>query len=340
MTTRKKKTSVSVIIPAYNAEKTLPSCVDALLQQTVLPDEIILVDDGSTDHTTIIAESYSTIILIKQTNQGPAKARNNGAKHAKGDIIFFLDSDCVPEKNFIHEMLLPFHDEKVVGVQGAYRTRQQSWVARFDQLDIEYRYTHLQRAKKMDWIGSYAAAYHRKTFIAEKGFDETFPRASGEDAELSYRLSEKGMKLVFSPTAIVYHTHPATLLHYLKVKFFRAYWRTRMYVKHPEKSIHDSYTPQELKAGFFMGAFFLLEILLLGLFFLLNAYSLKADLFLLGVAILATIAFMYAIFTSFFSFTFMHHRALLPAAIFLVFLRSLVFVLGAGIGLIDRRTWE
>ena len=90
-----------------------------------------------------------------------------------------------------------------------------------------------------------------KAFLDENGFDESFPRASGEDAELSYRLAKKGHTLVFAPRAVVYHTHPATFVHYLKVKFFRAYWRTRMYLKHPEKSVEDSYTPSTLKINFF-----------------------------------------------------------------------------------------
>ena len=128
---------VSVIIPAYNAEKTLPNCLDALLNQSTKPNEIIVVDDGSKDETKTVAESYSLVKVIAQKNQGPAKARNAGARAAKSEIIIFLDSDCVPEKNWVQEMLVPLADEKVAGVQGAYKSKQTSLVARFDQLDIE-----------------------------------------------------------------------------------------------------------------------------------------------------------------------------------------------------------
>lgn len=339
---RKKNSLVraSVIIPAYNAEKTLQSCLDALMQQTHIPDEIIVVDDGSVDGTKTIADAYSLVTVISQKNKGPAKARNAGAAAAKSDIIIFLDSDCVPEKNWLEEMLNPFADEKVAGVQGAYKTRQPSLVARFDQADIEYRYERMKRAKKLDWIGSYSAAYRRKIFLAEKGFDETFPKASGEDAELSYRMSEKGYKLVFAPRAIVFHTHPQTLLHYLRVKFFRAYWRTRMYLKHPQKSVRDSYTPYGLKLNFFVGGAFLA---LLGYAFLRLLFSPWSKALLvdeLRVIAFGLVLILFVIVFTLLDFVIQLMRKdvrIVPMGLLIIFLRSLVFVAGAFFGLIDPR---
>lgn len=330
----------SVIIPAYNAEKTLQTCLDGLMQQAHIPDEIIVVDDGSTDTTKTIAEAYSLVTLLCQKNQGPANARNTGAAHANGDVIVFLDSDCVPEKNWLNEMMQPFENEKVVGVQGAYKTNQKSMVAQFDQADIEYRYERMKRAKKLDWIGSYSAAYRRKIFLEEKGFDESFPKASGEDAELSYRLAEKGFLLVFAPKAIVYHTHPEKLFHYLRVKFFRAYWRTRMYLKHPRKSVHDSYTPHTLKLNFLVG----------GAFILLLAYTiarlaispltkavLAEELATLGWGLLLIVAFIVATMTRFIFYLLKKKPSLVFAGILIIFLRSITFVGGAFFGLIDPR---
>jgi len=76
------------------------------------------------------------------------------------------------------------------------------------------------------------------------GFDTGFPLTLGEDAEFSYRLSQKGYKMVFNPQAFVYHKHPHTLKEYLRVKYWRAYWRIPAYKKNPQKMIKDSYTPQ------------------------------------------------------------------------------------------------
>lgn len=335
-----RRASVSIIIPAFNAEKTIPACLDALLNQTIHPSEIIVVDDGSTDDTFHVLETYSLVKVISQKNQGPAKARNAGAYAAKSDIILFLDSDCVPEKNWMEEMLQPFDDEKVVGVQGSYKTRQTSLVARFDQLDIEYRYERMKRAKVLDWIGSYSAAYRRKIFLSEGGFDETFPKASGEDAEFSYRLSKKGHRLVFAPLAIVYHTHPETLLRYLRVKFFRAYWRTRMYLKHPEKSVRDSYTPHLLKLNFFIGGLFLLLMGYLFLRLLTSPFS--RALLLSEITQLVIFLGILVGLIVFSLFDFIVQVAykdvyLIPFGIVIIFLRSLTFVLGAGYGLLDPR---
>ncbi|MBC8228413.1 glycosyltransferase family 2 protein, partial [bacterium] len=133
---------VSVVIPAYNAEKEIPSCLDSLLNQTFPKEqcEIIVVNDGSTDGTEKIVRKYDGVKIITQANQGPAAARNNGVSESKGDIIVFTDSDCVPEEDWLEEMLKPFNDTEVVGVQGAYKTKQKEVVARFAQIEIEERY--------------------------------------------------------------------------------------------------------------------------------------------------------------------------------------------------------
>ena len=96
---------VSVIIPVYNGERYLAESIQSVLDQTLAPDEIIVVDDGSTDATAQIVADLSVsasvpIRYIYQTNQGPAAARNTGIRLAQGDILAFQDSDDVwaPQK--------------------------------------------------------------------------------------------------------------------------------------------------------------------------------------------------------------------------------------------------
>lgn len=257
---------IDVVIPAYNAEKTIVKCLRALSKQTIPRKDyrIIVVDDGSNDRTKELALEY-TDKLITQENSGPAIARNRGAKDGKGDIIIFTDSDCEPQNNFLREMTRPFEDIEVVGVQGAYLSRQKSIIARFGQIEIEERYKLLRRKDRIDFIGTYAAAYRREEFISANGFDATFPIASGEDTDLSYRLAESGSKLVFSEGAKVYHLHPERLLHYLKVKFFRAYWRNLLYRKNPKKIAKDNYTPQVLKMQVILQGLGILSVAFLAL---------------------------------------------------------------------------
>jgi glycosyltransferase involved in cell wall biosynthesis len=93
--------SISVIIPVYNRYTLIERAIKSVLGQTLLPDEIIVIDDGSTDGTDkIIKNNYPDIILLKQKNRGVSCARNNGIINAKGTWITLLDSDdeWLPEK--------------------------------------------------------------------------------------------------------------------------------------------------------------------------------------------------------------------------------------------------
>ncbi|MBW1791755.1 MAG: glycosyltransferase [Deltaproteobacteria bacterium] len=239
----------SLIIPAYNAEKTIVSCLESALKQSLSTDEyeVIVVDDGSTDKTPQIVSKYP-VRLIQQENQGPAVARNRGADEAGGSILIFTDSDCELDFDFLKKIIATFEqDSEIVGVQGSYKTRQNEFMAQFGQVEIETRYKRMAKNKYIDFIGTYAAAYRKDIFQKYGGFDTGFPLASGEDTEFSYKLHESGHKMVFEPGAFVYHQHPAKLKHYLKSKFYRGYWRVRLYKKHPEKTVRDSYTPQSLK---------------------------------------------------------------------------------------------
>ncbi len=239
----------SVIIPAYNAEKTIGQCLKALLSQSLPREryEIILVDDGSADHTANIVQRYP-VRYMHQTNQGPAAARNRGAFMAEGNIILFTDADCVPDRNWIEQMTAPFlTDERISGVKGAYRTRQSSLTARFAQAEFEDRFDLLRKSRFIDMVDTYSAAFKKEVFLAAGGFDSSFPAANNEDTELSYRLVSRGHHLVFNPGAFVYHTHPDTLKKYLRIKFWRGYWRLVVYARYPGKAVKDSYTPVVIK---------------------------------------------------------------------------------------------
>jgi glycosyltransferase involved in cell wall biosynthesis len=240
---------VSVIVPAYNARKTIGQCIEALLSQKYQREnyEVIVIDDGSTDGTAEAVKTYP-VKYIYQRNQGPATARNAGVREAQGEIILFTDSDCVPSDNWIAEMIKPFEDKEVVAVKGSYKTRQKSMVARFAQIEFEERFEMLKKTESIDMVDTYSAGYRKEIFLQMGGFDPYFPVANNEDTELSYRMSKLGYKMVFNPDAIVYHlNHPSSIRRYTRLKFWRGYWRTVVYKRFPDKMIKDTYTPQTLK---------------------------------------------------------------------------------------------
>ena len=209
--------------------------------------EVIVVDDGSDDGTAGVVKAYP-LKYIYQKNQGPAAARNRGAGEAKGDIILFTDSDCVPDPDWIREMVKPFDVPDVVAVKGAYKTNQRAVTARFAQIEFEERFNMLKKAESIDMVDTYSAGFRRGVFLEMKGFDTSFPVANNEDTELSYRMSRLGFRMVFNSNAIVYHlNHPDTIKRYARLKFWRGYWRMVVYKRFPDKIIKDTYTPQTLK---------------------------------------------------------------------------------------------
>jgi glycosyltransferase involved in cell wall biosynthesis len=239
----------SVIVPAYNAEKTIEKCLNSLTRQSIHEKsyEIIVVDDGSSDGTPEIIKNFRVKYLY-QPNKGPATARNLGVENAQGEVILFTDSDCVPQMNWIEEMVKPFSDADVAAVKGAYRTEQKSLTARFSQIEFEERFEMLKRSESIDMVDTYSAAYRRSVFLSLGGFDPSFPVANNEDTELSYKMSMAGHKMVFNPDAIVYHlNHPNSISRYARLKFWRGYWRMVVYRMFPSKMVKDTYTPQTLK---------------------------------------------------------------------------------------------
>ncbi|MFH1588887.1 MAG: glycosyltransferase [Candidatus Diapherotrites archaeon] len=240
---------VSVIIPAFNCEKTIPATIHSILtQKTKKSFELIVVDDASTDNTALIVQRFEKARFFQQEKLGPAHARNLGAKKADGKLLLFIDADCIANQKWLNEMITPFRNRNVSGVQGAYKTAQREWIARFTQIEIEDRYDLMKASRnEIDWIGSYSAGYRKEDFFEAGGFDESFPIASGEDPALSFKISASGKKIIFNQEAIVYHKHPASFFKYFKTKFFRAFYRIMLYEKFPKKAVKDSYTPQILK---------------------------------------------------------------------------------------------
>jgi len=252
---------ISVIIPAYNGGQSLPACLEALQRQTHAPDELIVVDDGSTDDTVALAEQ-SGVTVLSQAKAGPGAARNRGARAARGDILLFTDADCAPAPDWIEHMLVPFADPSVAGAKGEYRTRQRGLVARFVQQEYQDRYDRMSHQSQIDFVDTYSAAYRRHLFLAAGGFDTSFSTASVEDQEFSFRLAARGHRLVYVPAAIVYHRHDRSLGEYARRKYWIGFWKALVTGRYPDKLVHDSHTPQILKLQ--MGLAALGALLLLG----------------------------------------------------------------------------
>ncbi len=290
--------TISIIIPAYNAKNTISSCLTAVLHQTISKEryEVIVVDDSSTDNTKEIVQSFPDIKCITISHGGPALARNAGAKAAIGELLAFTDADCAPNPDWLEKMTEQFVDSSIMGVKGTYKTNQDNLVARFVQIEYEYKYERMAHLHSIDFIDTYAAAYRNVIFQKNGGFKPLFTVPSVEDQEFSFRLARKGYRLVFKRDATVNHIHDETIKQYFLRKKNIGFWKAIMLNWLPEKALSDSHTsPSQRWQILFLGltilsipfAFFLQGMLIftlitIFLFFMtglrLVFFSLKRDI--------------------------------------------------------------
>jgi glycosyltransferase involved in cell wall biosynthesis len=255
-----KTMDVSVIVPVFNGAKKIEMCVSALQRQkTERRYEIIVIDDGSTDRglERIRGNGFR---VFKQGNQGPAAARNLGVAQARGRIILFTDADCEPQEDWIEQMVRPLEDPCISGVKGSYLTRQKKIVPRFVQYEYESKYERMKKDPYIDFIDTYAAGFIRDDFLSVGQYDTQFSTASVEDQEFSFRMWDKGYRMVFNPAAKVYHTHSNTLWNYIRKKFRIGFWKALVLKKHPNKIARDSHTPQSLKLEMVFAMLFLISL--------------------------------------------------------------------------------
>ncbi|MCC6975786.1 MAG: glycosyltransferase [Anaerolineae bacterium] len=217
---------VSVVIPIYNRADFVALCLPPLLKQTYPLDryEIILVDDGSTDDTVMRARDLTRdwageFRLIQKPNGGPASARNAGYQAAQGELIAFLDSDCVAPPNWIEALVKPFTESQTAGVGAPVVAGDAtSWVARY--LDVMDFYRHRVRGGRVDYLVTGNVAFRRDALDQIGGFT-TEPNVWVEDVEISYRLKKSGYALDVTSDGAVKHYGTPSSLHILARNLYR-----------------------------------------------------------------------------------------------------------------------
>lgn len=226
------KPTVSVIIPVYNAEKTLKQCLASVLNQNYKNYEIIVVDNASTDGGKDIIREFQKkskkIKYIFEEKEGRGAARNAGVKKAKGKIIVMTDSDCIVPKNWIKELTKPIIYENEYVVMG------------FEKDLIKNFWTkNIQKANwkffKRNLHGKYISHIDTKNFaikspiIKKLMFDSSLE--AFEDFHFYLRL-KKIARIRFNPSILVGHNHQNSLIDVVKINFNRAYWTVKIYRKY------------------------------------------------------------------------------------------------------------
>ena len=208
----------SIIIPAYNAARTLVPLLDALLPQTTEDTEVIVVDDCSTDGTEEIIRTYDGVHYVGQSaRQGPAAARNRGAGSAMGEWLVFTDADTcyLPDTlQNIRSVVAACDGDAFVGTYAG-RPANAGFMPRYkalwEQVTIDERL--LARGGEYIPYNTWAprpGLVKKSVFEAVGGFNERFRGADLEDMEFGYRVVAAGYKIYFAPRIRIVHNYPAT----------------------------------------------------------------------------------------------------------------------------------
>ena len=182
---------LSIVIPSYNQQDFLPDCIESVLNQKVSADEIIVIDDGSTDHSLEIARKYP-VKVISQVNKGLASARNTGIMNATGDYIFFLDSDDLLNEDCIEEVKKVISETNADVVSPSFKC----FGNRQDEV-ILMPNPKIEDFKVGNRVG-YCSAVKREVLLEVGGYN---PKMiwGWEDYDLWFDLLERGKQIVTIP---------------------------------------------------------------------------------------------------------------------------------------------
>jgi glycosyltransferase involved in cell wall biosynthesis len=202
---------LSVIIPARNAATSLPHCLGALAASTRPPDEIIVVDNGSTDGTGDLARQHGACVIhLDGPPRGAGPVRNQGAGMAQGDVLVFVDSDVAVHSDALarFEQVLAGHPE-IAAVFGSYDDRPPSpgLAARYKNLLNHYTHHHSPREASTFWTA--CGAVRRQPFLAVGGFDPNYRML--EDIALGSQLRQAGQRIWLCPDIQATHLKRWTL---------------------------------------------------------------------------------------------------------------------------------
>jgi cellulose synthase/poly-beta-1,6-N-acetylglucosamine synthase-like glycosyltransferase len=291
--TEQKKQTISILIPAHNEERSIAACIRSCLNQTRPADEIIVVNDGSTDRTAEILASFGErikVITIPQATGNKSHAQERGLRYVTGDIFVSTDADTVLDKDFVRYIAEDFANPRVTAIAGYVRSMKYNWLTACRAVE----YVIGQNLHKMAQhyinflfvIPGAAGAFRTKDFFKYITFEHD---TLTEDLDFTYRLHKLGLKINFDYRAVVYTQDPANLHSYINQirRWFGGGWQCL--IKHRGLVLKEPRVAFELSLMYLENTFFAL------LLFIVPILSLRFfALFLYMYLIVGTICAAFA----------------------------------------------
>jgi len=215
-----QRADISAYIPAYNVARFLSRSIESLLEQTLPPTEILVIDDGSTDNSAEIAAGYAAVTLIRHDrNRGLAAARNTAFRTARHELVASLDADCVASPTWLANLVPHTKDAEVAGIGGFL-----SEGVRVSLAD-RWRSAHMAqewgpaRIRNPKFLFGCNNLFRKSAVLDVGGYDESM-RTNGEDCDLCRRLLARDWQLIYDPDACATHLRSDSVGSILE-----AYWR-------------------------------------------------------------------------------------------------------------------
>jgi len=246
---------ISIIVPAYNEEDNILACVNSLKAQNFPKTdyEILLVDNNSTDNTLDVVKNLGIIHTVEY-RKGPAAAKNAGISLARGNIIAFIDGDCIATKNWLKNIVSGFEKSDVGCVAGSITAMEDKNLSPLERFLIKKG--HLAQAQHIEnsflpFAATANAAYRKEVFNEIGLFDEKL--LIGEDADLSWRMQLfTNYKVKYIPDATVFHPYESRVKKLFRQKRRHAYGSVMLHKKYKKhwskeaKSLKETYWEYKL----------------------------------------------------------------------------------------------
>lgn len=212
---------VSAILPVYNNKNTLIQCIESLLNQSKPFDEIIVVDDKSTDSSKEIIKKFKVKLIALEKNKGRSAARNTGFRESKNEIVFFAESDAKYSENFNETCVKHFSDSKVGGVIGKLEVwnKDKSPWTKCRAAELNSRFS--------EYVPFTGWMYRRKIIEKIGGFRGDVD--IGEDTLLGKEVTKAGYTIEYEKKAVWKHTEQERLTKTWKASWIRGKGLAKQY---------------------------------------------------------------------------------------------------------------